>query len=192
MLLSHYHVRLHSRPLLECSDNRDSSANIDGSAWMAQRRAKMEQEAKEQKQKEAERLQQEQDEKQSRRKSQLNALKAAMSELKQEQVDEVSQKEELKPPGGVETNKSNVRILKKKTAASVTSKFDDDDKNSSSQGKSSSKPGMPQNERNNFNQKHDTKMKGSWRRARAPSNPSVTASKTSSLTTQPPPPPKYN
>lgn len=179
------------------SGNSDPSANIDGSAWMAQRKAKMEQDAKEQKQKKAGRLQQEQEQKQSRRKSQLSALKAAMCEIKQNQVEEVSQKagpttSEITASEVVDMPSSNVRILKKKTAtaATATSNFDGDNENRNSQGQDSVESFKPQNEPKN--QQDDMATKGSWRRAKASSVPSLAASKTPSHSTQPPPPPKYN
>jgi len=176
------------------SGNSDSSANIDGSAWMAQRKAKMEQEAKEQNKKEAERLQQEQEQKQSRRKSQLSALKAAMCEIKQKQVQEVSQKAGSTSSGVVDMPSSNVRILKKNaaTAATVTATSRFDGENSISQGQASSKSGKPQNDPKNCNQKVNMTSKGSWRRSKASSSPSLTASTTPSHSTQPSPPPKYS
>lgn len=60
----------------------DSGGQVDGSAWMAQRRAKMEQEDREQKKKREEIKEQQEREKKDRRKSQLDALKAAMQEIK--------------------------------------------------------------------------------------------------------------
>ena len=56
---------------------------VDGSAWMAQRRAKQEQEQNQHRIKEEERKSQEQQEKRQRRKSQMEALKAAMQEIKE-------------------------------------------------------------------------------------------------------------
>ncbi|KAG7353912.1 hypothetical protein IV203_003268 [Nitzschia inconspicua] len=61
----------------------NSQAPVDGSSWMAQRRAKMEQEALQHKEEQEKRLQQEQAEKHERRKSQLGALKAALKEIKE-------------------------------------------------------------------------------------------------------------
>lgn len=157
----------------------NSSGNIDGSAWMAQRRAKMEQEAQEQKRKEAERLQREEEQKQSRRRSQMSALKAAMHEIKHKQVDEVSQKEAAITSGATTLSSSKVQILKKENT------------NTTKNGQSNHVARSGNQERNSevHGERKNTATKGSWRRAKPSASPTPTTSKVSSPL---PPPPKYS
>lgn len=149
----------------------NKSGNIDGSAWMAQRRAKMEQGQKVQKQKEAERIQQTQEEKQSRRKSQMNALKAAMTEIKI--------KQEVPPQtsslGVAAASNSQVQILKKEHSAPAATK-------SQSQPTTAKSTGKQEKGRDGHNEKDDASMKGSWRRSKPSPAPSKVPSHPSSPT----------